>query len=182
MTQPISPTELDELRRLMHLDWADGAVDGAPPLADTDRAANLYGVVADPYHRLAFGSLSRARLLLICIHNLMENHQWDKASRAIARLDRMERDQERERERERVRRQPLTGNIEPAAPAKAAPIAPTASVKPPPEPPTSAAPTPLPRAVMQAMSTAQLFEFCAGQLSLTPAEFHRKLETSAPFT
>ncbi len=143
MTQPISPTDLDELRRLMHLDWADGAVDGGPPLADTDRATNLYGVVADPYHRLAFGGLSRARLQLICIHNLMENHQWDKASRAIARLDRMERDQERDRERE---------------------------------------PTPLPRAIMQAMSTAQLFEFCAGQLSLTPAEFRRKLETPAPFT
>ena len=177
MTQPISLTDLDELRRLMHLDWAEGAVGGGPPLADADRAASLYGVVADPYHRLAFGSLSRARLLLICIQHLMENHQWDKASRALMRLDRMERDQERDRERERVRRQPLTGNVEPAAP-QTAPAAPLE----PPEPPAPAAPAALPRAVMQAMSTEKLFEFCAGQLSLTPAEFHRQLETSPPFT
>ncbi len=44
MTQPISPTDLDELRRLAHFDWADGAVDGGPPLADTDRAAKLFSL------------------------------------------------------------------------------------------------------------------------------------------
>ena len=95
---PTSDPDLstDELRRFMQAEWRDMS-ERAAPLADTERAARLYGVVRDPYHRLAFTGRPTVELMHICAHGLLEQGQWDKAFRVISRIERIESQHDQKR-------------------------------------------------------------------------------------
>ncbi len=85
---------LDEFRSLMRADWGVVTHHDGTPLANIDRAAALYGIVEDPYHHVAFDERSNVDLMRMCAYGLIEAQQWDKAARAIANVNRMEREQE----------------------------------------------------------------------------------------
>ncbi len=86
--------ELEEFRSLMRADWGVVTHHDGTPLANIDRAAALYGIVEDPYQHVAFAERSNVDLMRICAYGLIEAQQWDKAARAIAKVNRMEREQE----------------------------------------------------------------------------------------
>ena len=157
----------EEIRRLMHLDWADGAVDGRPPLEDIDRAAHLYGTVSDPYHEIAFGKLRLSHLMLISIYHLMEQHEWSQVWRAIAKLHRMEQDHERKQARPRLAQAPRP---ESAPPVQAAPTEPA-----PPEAPPA---PPLPSGTF---SLKDLLAVCA-ERGLSLADLEPDADVQPPFT
>ena len=178
-TVPLPPPE--EIRRLMHLDWAERVANGGEPLDNIDRAANLCDVVASPYHHLAFRDLSLNRIMLISIYHLMERRQWSQVWRAAAKLHRMELDGMR-----RARHlDPVTGRPEPAAPAPQAPApTPQAEAPAPPAPQAQAhAEPPLPpRATLLATSTRDLIALCAERCNLSVADFRQSVSPEPPFT
>ena len=87
-------SHVEEIQRLMQADW-EGFLGDGKPLADVDRAAQLYGIVEDPYHRVAFAGRSNLALLQLCAHGLIEQRQWDKAARVINNVCRLEREHQR---------------------------------------------------------------------------------------
>ena len=165
MGQPFSPTDLDELRRLMHLDWGELA------LGNTDRAATLYGRTRDPYHDLALGGADVERFLLIGIYNTLEQADWRLYYKFVNRLCALQL--QRERAQARARQEPSIG-ARPAPPPPPARNVPPAATTPP-------GPNPS-RAAMDTMSVKDMLAHCATSMGVSQAQLRANPDGQPPFT
>ena len=167
MGQPVSPTDLEELRRLMHLDWGELASGDRPALQNLDRAALLYGRARDPYHARALGDLDAEHLLLIGIYNTLEQADWKLYYKFVNRLCALQLARERTQARQASQRQSITGNVDPAPPATQTRVVPPAC------------PT---RAQMDAMPLDDVIALCAEGAGMTETDFRHSLNGRPPFT
>ena len=94
-----------EQRLLMQERWGRVPIGvGGSALLNVGRLTNLFALLHNPYHQLAFAGVSIPDCMLVCARMLLENNQFVQAARIFEAVERIE-----------VRRA-KTGHVEPERP------------------------------------------------------------------